>query len=102
VLELFRFGKGKEVEGHIQWFMRTLEKQLDAIPTEDNTIFLRAFCELYARVAVLLKGTQSKFEINYRSIFTFEEWINHEKFNIPLRLNVLLDTHFRAPHQQGP
>ena len=91
LLELFRFGKGKDVEGHIQWFMRILEKKLNLIPTEDNNVFITDFCSLYEEVAVLLKGTQSKFEINYRSVFTFEEWINNERFNIPLRLNLFID-----------
>ena len=61
LLELFRFGKGKEVEGHIQWFMGVLEKKLDKIPTENNGDFISSFSELYFRVGYLLKGTQSKF-----------------------------------------
>ena len=47
-------------------------------------------------MAGLLRETQGRFEINYRAVFTFEEWINNEKFNVPLRLNLLLDAHLRA------
>lgn len=57
--------------------MGVLEKRLNKIGTEDNTSFINCFCELYDKVSELLKGTQSKFEINYRSIFAFEEWINN-------------------------
>lgn len=77
VLELFRFGKGKDVEEHIEWFMQVLKKKLDQIPTADNSKFIGGFWDLYERVAVILIGTQSRFEINYRSIFTFEEWLNN-------------------------
>jgi hypothetical protein len=91
MLELLRWGRNKEVEGHIQWFMTAIERRLNLLPLADNSEFLRVFCELYERVAVLLQSTQSKFDINYRSIFTFEEWINNEKFNIPLRLNLFMD-----------
>lgn len=80
--------------------MQTLEKRLDKISTEVNSGFIDAFCELYERVGVLLKKTQSKFEINYRSIFTFEEWINNEKFNIPLRLNLYVDDHLKKVNHQ--
>lgn len=90
-----KFGKGKEVEGHIQWFMGALERRLNQIPVDNNTQFIDSFCDLYNKVSELLKGTQSKFEINYRSVFAFEEWINNEKFNIPLRLNVYIDERFR-------
>jgi hypothetical protein len=61
ILELLKFGRGKEVESHIQWFMGALEKRLNLISTEDNTQFMDDFCKLYQRVAELLKGTQSKF-----------------------------------------
>ena len=77
--------------------MQTLEKRLDKISTEVNIEFIDAFCALYEKVGVLLKKTQSRFEINYRSIFTFEEWINHERFNIPLRLNLYIDDHLSKP-----
>lgn len=97
VLELFRFGKGKDVEGHIEWFMQVLEKKLNQIPTADNSKFIWGFWSLYERVARILKGTQSRFEINYRSIFTFEEWLNNEKFNLPLRLNLFIDHHLTNP-----
>lgn len=45
----------------------------------------------------ILKGTQSRFDINYRSSFTFEEWLNIEKFNIPLRLNLFIHEHLSTP-----
>lgn len=32
-LELLRFGQGKEVEGHVQWFLRVLEEKLNKIST---------------------------------------------------------------------
>ena len=51
-------------------------------------------------MGVLLKGTQSKFDINYRSSFTFEEWLNNEKFNIPLRLNLFIHEHLSNPGPQ--
>lgn len=57
--------------------MGALERRLNLIVTEDNAQFIDSFCALYRKVAELLKGTQSKFEINYRSVFTFEEWINN-------------------------
>jgi len=71
--------------------MKVLEKKLNLIPTDDNNIFIQNFCALYEEITALLKSSQSKFEINYRSVFTFEEWINNEKFNIPLRLNLFID-----------
>lgn len=51
---------------------------------------------MFGKVAGLLENTQGKFDINYRSVFAFEEWINNEKFNLPLRLNLLLDHHLTA------
>jgi hypothetical protein len=99
ILELFRLGRNKEVEGHITWFMGRIEARLNALPVAENAVFLTAFCTLYHRVAALLKETQGKFEINYRAVFTFEEWINNEKFNVPLRLNLLLDGHLRSGKQ---
>jgi hypothetical protein len=77
ILELFRLGRNKEVEGHIQWFMTRIEARLNGISTAENAAFLTAFCNLYHRVASLLKETQGRFEINYRAVFTFEEWINN-------------------------
>ena len=72
LLELLRFGRNKEVEGHIQWFMTRVEARLNLIPTSENATFLSSFCDLYHKVAALLKDTQGKFEINYRAVFTFE------------------------------
>lgn len=61
MLEVLRFGRGKEVEAHISWFMGRLEVRLDQLPLTDNEEFLRAFCTLYDQVTSLLKDTQNKF-----------------------------------------
>jgi hypothetical protein len=61
ILELFRLGRNKEVEGHIQWFMGRIEVRLNALPIAENVVFLSTFCDLYHRVAALLKETQGKF-----------------------------------------
>ena len=71
LLELLRLGKGKEVEEHVQWFMRVLEDKLNKISTEINMEFIESFYNLHEKVGAILKGTQSKFDINYRSSFTF-------------------------------
>jgi hypothetical protein len=76
--------------------MGGIERRLNALSTADNGLFLEVFCELFGKVAGLLENTQGKFDINYRSVFAFEEWINNEKFNLPLRLNLLLDHHLTA------
>ena len=47
LLELLRFGKGKEVEGHIQWFMKVLEEKLNKISTERNLEFIESFYNLH-------------------------------------------------------
>lgn len=42
----------------------------------------------YNRVNELLKPMLGlKFDINYRSVFAFEEWINQDKLSIAYRLN---------------
>lgn len=35
----------------------------------------------------LLESTYNKFDIHYRSRFAFEEWINGERLQMPVRLN---------------
>ena len=57
--------------------MGGIEKRLKLIPTDKNKEFLFGFCQLFEHIAALLKNTQSKFELHYRSVFTFEEWINN-------------------------
>lgn len=57
--------------------MTRVEARLNLIPTSENATFLSSFCDLYHKVAALLKDTHGKFEINYRAVFTFEEWINN-------------------------
>lgn len=57
--------------------MTRVEARLNLIPTSENATFLSYFCDLYHKVAALLKDTHGKFEINYRAVFTFEEWINN-------------------------
>jgi len=51
--------------------MAAIERRLNLLPLGDNGDFLKVFCELYERVGALLQNTQNKFDINYRSIFTF-------------------------------
>lgn len=44
MLELLKWGRNKEVEGHIQWFMMAIERRLNLLPLTDNAEFLRVFC----------------------------------------------------------
>lgn len=87
LLELFKFGKNKDIEGHIQWYMVIIEKQLNKLSLTDNEVFIGEFSIFFEKVMDILRSTQNKFDINYRSVFAFEEWVNIEKFNIPFRLN---------------
>jgi hypothetical protein len=55
ILELFKLGRNKEIEGHIQWFMGRVEARLNLINLNNNIDFVSAFCGLFHKVNALLK-----------------------------------------------
>lgn len=88
VLELFRHNpKPTDIEKHADWYNQQIKQTLSLIPLENNTQFLTQLCTFYNQITSLLSTTYNKFDIHYRSRFAFEEWVNSERLQMPLRLN---------------
>ena len=69
----------KGEEGEIQedngWFVEKIRIVVSEFDTNDNEQFLSNFVEFYEKVSSNLIATK-KFNIKYKAIFFFEQWIN--------------------------
>ena len=53
-------------------------------------MFLEKFIDFYEKVSQCLSATK-KFNIKYKAIFFFEQWINGEKMNLSKRINFYIE-----------
>lgn len=76
-----------ELTKHNEWFISNIKKFLSKIDKTDNTKFLTDFIQYYSKISESLSNTKA-YNIRYKVIFYFEQWINDQKINLPKRLNI--------------
>ena len=60
---------------------------MNKIDKTDNGRFFNEFILYYQKISDYLTNTKS-YNIRYKAIFFFEQWINDEKISLPRRLNI--------------
>ena len=72
--------------------MGQIKDKLTKIPMAKNKEFLEQFIAIYQKISSSLTNLK-KFNLRYKAVFFFEDWINEEKIQFPRRLCMYLEEH---------
>ena len=71
-----------------------MKAKVSEFDKNNNKKFLEDIVAFYEEIGTYFLVGTSKFNIKYKAIFFYEQWINEEKISLPKRMNYYIEETF--------